>query len=269
MDYIKSNKQFWNQNVESHMTSEFYDVENFLQGKSSLRDIELALLGDVKDKTILHLQCHFGQDTLSLQRKGAQCTGVDFSEQAILQAKKLNTYLQLSATFICSDVYILPQIHEHQYDIVYTTYGTIGWLPDIKKWAKVVSQYLKPGGKLVFVEFHPVVWMYDNDFTKIEYNYFNDTPIIENEEGSYADKDAERKATSISWNHGMASVMQALIDEGLQINDVQEYNYSPYNCFKHCKQIGTNKYIIEPLGQKIPLVYSLVCTKNQLASFDK
>jgi ubiquinone/menaquinone biosynthesis C-methylase UbiE len=262
MDYIKNNKHFWNQNVEHHMQSDFYAVESFLAGKTSLKDIELALLGNIKEKTILHLQCHFGQDTLCLQRMGAKCTGVDFSEQAILQAKKLNSFLQLSATFICSDVFILPQIHEHEYDIVYTTYGTIGWLPDIHQWAKVVHQYLKPGGKLVFVEFHPFVWMYDNDFTKLQYNYFNDEPITEIEEGSYASEDKQRKATSVSWNHGMAEVMQALIHVGLQIENVQEYNYSPYACFKHSKQIASQKYIIEPFEQKVPLVYSLVCSKK-------
>jgi 2-polyprenyl-3-methyl-5-hydroxy-6-metoxy-1,4-benzoquinol methylase len=260
-DYIKANKQFWNQNVEHHMQSDFYDVESFLAGKTSLRDIELALLGNVKDKTILHLQCHFGLDTLSLQRMGAQCTGVDFSEQAILQAKKLNSYLQLSATFICSDLFVLPQIHEHDYDIVFTTYGTIGWLPDINLWASLVSKYIKPGGKLIFAEFHPFVWMYDNDFTKLEYNYFNDAPIIELEEGTYADNNKDHKATSITWNHSMAEVMQALINNGLQIENVQEYNYSPYNCFKHTKQIASQKYIIEPFNQKVPLVYSLVCSK--------
>jgi ubiquinone/menaquinone biosynthesis C-methylase UbiE len=264
MDYIKSNKQFWNQNVESHMQSKFYDVESFLAGKTSLRDIELELLGNVKDKTILHLQCHFGQDTLSLQRMGAQCTGVDFSEQAILQAKKINSFLQLSATFICSDVFILPQIHEHEYDIVFTTYGTIGWLPNINQWAALVSKYLKPGGKLIFVEFHPFVWMYDNDFTKIIYNYFTDAPIKELEEGSYVGYDKERKATSITWNHSISQVMQALINNGLHIDHVQEYNYSPYNCFNQSKQIASQKYIIEAFEQKVPLVYSLVCSKTKL-----
>ena len=127
MDYLKINKQFWNDAVPKHMKSEFYDMQSFRAGKTSLREIELQLLGDVTDKSILHLQCHFGQDTLSLQRMGAICTGIDFSEQAIMHAKKLNKEINEQATFICSDIYELPQIHAHQYDIVYTSYGTIGW----------------------------------------------------------------------------------------------------------------------------------------------
>lgn len=262
MEYLKQNKNYWNEKVEHHVKSDFYDVENFLTGKTSLREIELGLLGNIKDKTILHLQCHFGQDTLSLQRLGAQCTGIDFSEAAILQAKKLNSYLELNASFICSDVYLLPQIHEHQYDIVYTTYGTIGWLPDVNKWAEVISTYLKPGGKLIFIEFHPVVWMFDNDFEKVTYSYFTDAPIIEELEGTYADRNAPIKNTCISWNHGLAEVTQALIDNGIAIEYMQEYNYSPYNCFAGMKQIASQKFIIEKLGANIPMVYSIVGKKK-------
>jgi ubiquinone/menaquinone biosynthesis C-methylase UbiE len=262
MDYLKVNKATWNEKTNVHLASAFYDMEAFLHGANSLRDIELALLGDIKGKSILHLQCHFGQDTLSMARMGAQCTGVDFSDMAILKAKQLNKILNQSANFICSDIYSLHNIHEHQYDIVYTSYGTIGWLPDIKQWAKVVSSYLKPGGKFIFVEFHPVVWMYDNDFTKVTYNYFIDKPIVEEESGSYADASADIQTTSITWNHSIASVVQALIDEGLQIANFQEYDYSPYACFAHTKQIASQKYIIEPFGQKIPLVYSVVAEKK-------
>jgi ubiquinone/menaquinone biosynthesis C-methylase UbiE len=264
MDYLKANLHHWNQTVEHHMQSEFYDVEHFLQGKTSLRDVELGLLGSVQNKTILHLQCHFGQDTLSLQRMGAQCTGVDFSDQAILQAKKLNRFLDLKASFICSDIYMLPQIHEHDYDIVFTTYGTIGWLPNVQQWASIVSQYMKPGGKFVFVEFHPVVWMYNNQFTKVEYSYFNDTPIVEDVQGSYANKEADIRSQNISWNHGMAEVLQALMDNGLNIEHCKEYNYSPYPCFDDMKQIASQKFILPQFDGKIPMLYSVVATKPLL-----
>ncbi len=261
MNYLQENVKFWNGTIEHHLVSEMYDVENFITGKTSLKEIELGLLPPLHQKTLLHLQCHFGQDTISLQRMGALCTGVDFSPAAILQAKKLNKVCNTAATFICSDVYTLPQIHEHQYDVVYSTYGTIGWLPNLAQWADIVNQYLKPGGIFVFAEFHPLVWMWDNDFEKITYSYFTDQPIFEVEEGSYANPSAPTKANSVTWNHGMAEVMQALLQTGLQITAVNEYNYSPYNCLKGMKQVASQRYILEKFDNKLPLVYSLVMQK--------
>lgn len=161
-NYIEKNRQSWNQRTELHVTSAFYDVPGFINGASSLKDIELQLLGDVTGKTILHLQCHFGQDTLSLARLGATVTGIDLSDKAIEAARELAQKVQQDATFICCDLYDLPNYLDEQFDIVFTTYGTIGWLPDLDKWAKIVSRYLKPGGQFVFVEFHPVAWMFDD-----------------------------------------------------------------------------------------------------------
>ena len=263
MNYLKTNKQLWNNKTEVHVNSEFYDNENFINGKSSLNSIELELLGDVKGKSILHLQCHFGQDTISLSRLGAKTVGVDLSDKAIETAKDLAKQTNTTAEFICSDVYDLPNHLNQQFDIVYTCYGTIGWLPDLDKWAKVVCQFLKPGGQFVFVEFHPVVWMFDYDFKKIEYNYFNVEPIIEMEVGTYADKGANIKQESVGWNHDLAEVLNSLIKNGLTINQFNEYNYSPYNCFNNTIKVAPNKYRVEHLDDKIPMVYSLVATKTK------
>jgi ubiquinone/menaquinone biosynthesis C-methylase UbiE len=178
-DYIEINKKTWNNKTEVHVTSDFYDNESFLHGKSTLKDIELNLLGDISGKKILHLQCHFGQDTMTFSRMGAQATGVDLSDKAIEKAKEFNAQLGLDAQFICCDLYDLPNHLDEQFDIVFTSYGTIGWLPDLDKWSKVASQFLKPGGRFIMAEFHPVVWMFDNDFKEVFYNYFNVTPIIE------------------------------------------------------------------------------------------
>ena len=151
---------------------EFYDLDNFVKGKTSLNSIELDLLGDVKGKTILHLQCHFGQDTISLSRLGAEVTGIDLSDKAIQSAQQIAKDTHSNANFICCDIYDLPNHLDKQFDIVFTSYGTIGWLPDLDKWANIVSHYLKPNGQFVFVEFHPVVWMFDDNFEKIGYNDF-------------------------------------------------------------------------------------------------
>ncbi len=264
MDYIQINKKSWDNRVDAHLESTFYDVKGFLQGNTSLKDIELNLLGDLDGKSVLHLQCHFGQDTISLARLGAKVTGVDFSEKAISSAKELAQKSHANATFISCDIYDLPQHLTQQFDIVFTSYGTIGWLPDLEKWAKIVSRFLKPNGQFIFVEFHPVVWMYDDDFTHIKYRYFNSGPIQEAETGTYADKDAEISSEYVMWNHGVGEVINSLIASGLDINSLDEFDYSPYPCFNHTIEVAPKMYRIEHLGDKIPMVYAIVATKKDI-----
>jgi len=261
-DYLDLNKRSWNQRVEAHLRSDFYDLDGFLKGKSSLNEIELGLLGDVRDKTILHLQCHFGQDTLSLGRLGARATGVDLSDVAIERAQALAEQTGVEATFLCCDLYDLPNHLEDRFDIVFTSYGTIGWLPDLDRWAAVVARYLKPGGRFVFVEFHPVLWMFDDDFERIAYRYFKSDPIVETVTGTYADREADIEGTCVSWNHGMGEVVSSLLSQGLILTSLEEYDYSPYDCFRHTAAIAPGKYVIEHLGNKLPMVYSLEAVKR-------
>lgn len=260
-DYLKINKKSWNSRTEIHFDSEFYDNENFIRGNISLNPIELALLGNIKGKSILHLQCHFGQDTISLNRMGAKTTGVDLSDKAIEKAKELAETTNSDARFICCDIYDLPNHLDEKFDIVFTSYGTIGWLPDINKWAAIVSKFLKPEGKFVFVEFHPVVWMFDDDFKFIKYNYLNKGPIEEVEEGTYTDKNAPISENYITWNHGMSEVVNSLISEKLTLESLKEYDYSPYNCFNMTSEIAPKKFRIKHLGDKIPMVYSIVAKR--------
>ena len=261
-DYISINKKSWNKKTEIHVDSDFYDNKNFIKGKSSLHQIELDLLGDIKGKSILHLQCHFGQDTISLSKLGAKATGVDLADKAIAIAKDLAIQTNSDAQFICCNIYDLPEFLNQEFDIVYTSYGTIGWLPDMNEWASIVSQFLKPNGKFVFVEFHPVVWMFDDNFEKIGYNYFNSRPIIETIDGTYADKTAPITDEYITWNHPISEVVNSLINNGITINSLDEFDYSPYNCFNKTIEIAPNKFRIKHLTDKIPMVYSIVGTKN-------
>lgn len=261
-NYIEINKQSWNNRLDAHLNSDFYDMKGFLEGKTSLNDIELNLLGDIKGKTILHLQCHFGQDSISLGRLGAEVTGVDLSDKAIEKAKQIAGDTHSNAEFICCDIYDLPNHLEKQFDMVFTSYGTIGWLPDMEKWAKIVSRFLKPNGKFVFVEFHPFVWMYDDNFETIAYNYFNSGAIVETESGTYADKDANITQEYVGWNHNLGEVINSLIKNGLEINSLDEFDYSPYNCFNRTIEIAPKKYRIKHLDNKIPMVYSIVATKK-------
>jgi ubiquinone/menaquinone biosynthesis C-methylase UbiE len=259
---MEINRQSWNNRTDTHIQSEFYDQAGFLKGKNSLNDIELNLLGKIKGKSILHLQCHFGQDTISLGRLGADVTGVDLSDKAIDRAKQIAKDTNSNAKFICCDVYDLPNHLNEKFDVVFTSYGTIGWLPDLDKWAKIISRFLKPNGQFVFVEFHPVVWMFDDNFDKISFRYFNSGAIIETENGTYADKKADITQSYVMWNHGLSEVINSLISNGLEINALDEFDYSPYNCFQNTLEFEPNKFRIEHLNNKIPMVYSVIATNK-------
>lgn len=261
-DYLEINKESWNDKVGIHVKSDFYKMDKFKRGETSLMPIEIPLLGDISGESVLHLQCHFGQDSLSMARMGAKVTGVDLSDKSIETAKRLNEELGLDAKFINCDVYSTLDHIDQQFDTVFTSYGTIGWLPDINNWAEVVAKSLRSGGRLVFVEFHPVVWMYDDDFTHVKYKYSKDEPIIEELEGTYADTGSGLKTHNVSWNHGIGEVVNALLQHGMELIDLQEYDYSPYDAMKHMVKIDENKYRISKFGDKIPYVYSLVMTKS-------
>lgn len=261
-DYSAINRESWNKRTALHLASDFYNVKGFLQGNSSLNSIELELLGDVRGKRILHLQCHFGQDSLSLARMGAQVTGIDLSDLAIESAKMLSKESGTHAEFICCDLYDLPKHLDAQFDLVFTSYGTIGWLPDLQKWAQVISKFLKSGGSFVFAEFHPVVWMFDDAFENIAYQYFKSSAIIETTTGTYAEKEAAVTLESVNWNHALSEVFDNLVKEGISIDTFREYDYSPYNCFQNTVEFEPGKYRIEHLGNKIPMVYALLGTKK-------
>lgn len=261
-DHIGTNRESWNKRVETHLTSEFYDLPGFLAGKTSLNQIELNLLGDVKDQRVLHLQCHFGQDSISLSRLGARVIGVDFSEKAISAAIRLAAETKSSAKFICCNLYDLANYLDEQFDIVFTSYGVIGWLPDLDKWAKIVSKFLKPNGRFVFVEFHPVVWIFDDNFENIRYRYFNSGAIIETQSGTYADRTAKISNKSATWNHSLSEVINSLIQNGLSIDSLVEYDYSPYNCFNKTVEFSPKKFRIAHLDNKIPMVYSIEARKK-------
>jgi ubiquinone/menaquinone biosynthesis C-methylase UbiE len=262
-NWLEINRTSWNDRVDSHKNSAFYDLDAFKKTRDALMPIEKRELGDVSNKSLLHLQCHFGMDTLSWAERGATVTGVDFSEKAIELARELAAELNYpNARFIQSDIYDLPNHLDAQFDVVFTSYGTVGWLPDMNKWAATVAHFLKPNGTFYIADFHPFVWTLSNDFTKIEYNYFGGEPIVEVENGTYTDRNAPIKNTSISWNHSLSSIINALINNGLRIEFVNEFPYSPYNCFEKTVLGNDGFYRIEGLENRIPVVYSIKAIKN-------
>lgn len=261
-DYFTTNKQLWEKRVSIHVSSEFYNVASFKAGKTSLNEIELKALGNVKGKSLLHLQCHFGMDTISWAKEGAIVTGIDFSEEAINTAKNLAEEMNAPADFICSDVYDLPDKLNGKFDIVFTSYGVIGWLPDLDKWAAVIDHFLKPGGTFFIAEFHPVLWMMDDNFTHLKYSYFNDQVIETVSQGTYGDRYAAISSTEYGWNHSFDEVISNLLKYDLQITGFKEYPYSPYNCFNNTEKGNDGMFRIKGLEDKLPMMYSIKAIKS-------
>jgi len=194
---------------------------------------------------------------------GAKATGVDFSDKAIDLAKDLNEELKLDANFICSNVYDLKENLNKNFDIVFTSYGTIGWLPDLNKWAEIISYFLKPDGIFFLAEFHPVVWMFDEKVKNLKYSYFNsDQPIEETLEGTYPDRKADIKMTEYGWNHSLDEVFNSLKNNGLVIESFNEYPFSFYNCFPNMIKGEDNFWRIKGYENIIPMMYSIKAMKD-------
>lgn len=259
--YFKANIEHWNHRTPIHIDSEFYDVPSFKKGKNSLNTIELDLLGDLQGKHILHLQCHFGQDTLSLARMGAHVTGLDFSPEAIKGAELLAKELRVPANFICGNVLEVDKYVEETFDIVFASYGICGWLPDLTQWGELISQRLKKGGLFIIVDFHPALWMFDDHFRYLAYSYFNTGVIQEEINQTYTDGANIPSLTSYSWNHSLSEIISALISAGLYIEQFSEYDYSPYSCFQGVIDRPEGGYYIKGLEGKLPMVYALKCRK--------
>ena len=222
---LAANRDNWDERTPAHAASDFYDVAGFKQGRITLTDIERQEVGDVSGKTLLHLQCHFGLDTMSWSRLGAKATGVDFSETAIGLARVLNEEQGLGARFISSDIYDLPDVLEEQFDIVFTSYGVLSWLPDIAGWAEVVSNHLKPAGVFYIVEFHPFAAVFeaseDGDMAPV-HDYFHHELFSEGGEPGYAGTEILETPT-YEWQHSLSDIVCALIDAGLRIEFLHEF----------------------------------------------
>lgn len=255
MDYLAINKEAWDKRTLVHIESKFYDVETFLAGRSSLNPIELAETGDVAGKSLLHLQCHFGQDTLSWARLGAEVTGVDLSPEAIEQAKGLAEKTGLKAQFILDDVYHFGETSSEQFDIVFTSYGALCWLPDLERWASLIARLLKPGGQLNLVEFHTFNELLSG------YSYFpSSTPDIESS-GTYTENFPGEESEMVTWPHSLSEVISALIKAGIVIENFNEFPFSPYNCYEGLEYVEGRGYQKLFKGHQIPLVYSITGRK--------
>jgi len=266
-NYTRTNRQNWNERVPIHARSQMYDLASFKAGASSLHSIEREELGDdVPGKRLLHLQCHFGLDTLSWAKHGAQVTGVDFSDAAIALAQQLSDELQIPATWICADVLALRDVVAGQYDIVYTSYGVLPWLADLQRWAQVIADSLVPGGIFYIVEDHPFGSVFGNEdeTTKLNvaYSYFPSLEPTRWEAGpTYTDGDEVPSTPNYEWTHSLGEVITALATAELQIAYVHEFPFCAWRRFRWLK-LGADGWWHQPPDEpSVPLTFSLRATK--------
>ena len=270
---LEINRVWWDERVPLHVASEFYDVDAFRAGGSSLRQFELDEIGAVDGKRLAHLQCHFGLDTLSWARQGAVVAGLDYSEPAIEAATALAQETGIAADFVAADVYdAVAALGNRQFEIVYTGLGALNWLPDLPRWAAIVAALLEPGGRLYLSEFHPFTWIFGDDALEIVYDYFHDPAgvVLDEETGTYADEGAatEHDAT-LEWAHTLADVVTAVIGAGLRLESLKEHDFTLFPRFSHlvidphALEAGIGPVYRQPKGRpRIPLMYSLRAVKD-------
>ncbi len=264
---MKCNQDFWDSLVDEHYSSEFYGVDKFLNGQNSLDEIELEVIGEIAGKNILHVQCHFGLSTLSLAREGGSVSGADFSYKAIQAANKLCHISGLDAKFYQSNVYELSEKIPYKFDIVFTSYGVLCWLPDLGEWAKQIASRISPGGKFCIVEFHPIMHALKRSSRGpviIGRPYFNENVMefIPDGSGSYALPEVPSRHTTYEWAHPISEIVTSLVDAGLHILEMEEYPYSTQGGFSECLVVGQDglwRYPDSEFG--VPLTFSITAEK--------
>ena len=264
-DYLEANRALWDEWTAIHEGSAFYDLEGFRKGGVRLHDFELEEVGDVRGKELLHLQCHFGMDTLSWARLGARATGVDFSGQAVALATRLAEELDLEATFLQANILELPDVLEGEFDVVYTSRGVLGWLPDVPRWAEVITHFLRPGGFFYIHEIHPFVYVFDVDEgatePRVKYPYFAQREPLAFESSDYAVPDAPVKQPfAYDWSHSLGEIINALVRNELRIDFLHEWQFLNWDMpFLEKGENGLWRY---PGPGELPLSFSLRATKE-------
>jgi len=266
-DSFAINHAWWDGVVETHVKSPMYLTKAFREGGDTLHPIESGEIGDIRGQTLVHLQCHFGLDTLSLARRGAKVTGLDFSANALAAARALAQDTGIDARFVESNVYDAPQALGVTYDIAYVTWGAINWLPDLNRWAQVVAAVLKPGGFLYLLEGHPAALMLGQK-TKDEpltpgYAYFaHEAPQVFEEEGTYADRNAKLAQTRThEWAHPISEILTALIAAGLTIVMFHEHDRLAWQLWPCLEYDGNRMYRLPAGHMPLPLSFSIKARK--------
>ena len=258
------NRAAWDERVPLHIASDFYDNAGFIAGRTSLRPFEIDEVGPVAGRSLVHLQCHFGQDTLSWARLGARVTGLDFSPAAVDAARALAADVDVDATFVVADVYDAVDALDHAtFDVVYTGLGALTWLPDMARWAHIVAALVAPGGFLHLSEFHPLSDVFSHERLEAVHDYFTKPEGTRYDEpGSYVDWDAPTtENVNYIWTHPVGSVVSALIDAGLRLDFLHEHDHTLFERWPFLERRDDFSYHLPAGMPRLPLMYSLQASR--------
>ncbi|MCB9762680.1 MAG: methyltransferase domain-containing protein [Alphaproteobacteria bacterium] len=276
-DLHEANRQSWNAATRAHNSHKGDQAAFFRAGGDTLFPEEVALLGPLDGRRLVHLQCNAGQDSLSLARRGAEVVGVDISDEAIDFARRLSAGSGIPATFERADVFDWLETTDQRFDLAFSSYGALGWLSDLQTWARGVARVLRPGGRLVVVEFHPVAWTLDRD-GMLTYDYFDEQPIVEAEgvhdyvadsgtgllpmEGSEGVQGFRNPHPTWEFQWSIAEILSAALGAGLQLTAFREYPYSN-GCRMYADQVmdEARRYHPPPGRPRLPLMFGLVAAR--------
>jgi SAM-dependent methyltransferase len=264
---LQSNKALWNELTAIHARGETYRMSAFKQGAKQLDPLVRAEVGDVAGKSLLHLQCHFGMDTLMWARLGARVTGIDLADEAITLARQLSAETGIPATFIESNLYDLPHVLAGAFDIIFTSWGVLSWLPDLTQWGQIIARYLAPGGFFYIAEGHPFLQVfYDGDDAanlRVHYAYFHQAqPLFFPPGHDYADQTQRLTNPEYLWHHTVGDILNALIDAGLRITFFHEHPILTWKAFPFLVSDEQGYWRLPPEYPHFPLSFSLKATKE-------
>jgi len=263
--HVAANRANWDDRVPVHAASSHYDVDGWLANPRGPRVEELDALGDVGGLDLIHLQCHFGMDTLAFAHAGAQVTGIDFSPVAIGEARSLAARASLTdrARFVEADVLQAADAVDGQtYDIVYVSLGALCWLPSITQWAAQVAGLLRPGGRLYLHDVHPLMVAVADDDLRFQYSYFEEAqPASYDDATTYTDGDAPLANTrTYEWNHSLGEIVTAVLAHGLQIDQLTEHDWTTYPRFPWLIQTGERRWRSPTERPRVPLSFTLLAS---------
>ena len=267
-EHREANRTNWDDRVPAHLASEFYGVDDFIAGTRNLTqavDFDCAQLGDVRGRSLLHVQCHIGLDTLSWARLGASVTGVDFSERSIEAARDISRRSGVPGRFVLADVHEAPEVLAETFDIVYASEGVLCWLPSVAAWARVVRRFTRPGGTFYIRDGHPVAHTLDlqrSDGQLVMVDpYFEGEAIRYEEPGTYTEAGVEIDHTvTYEWNHSLGEIVSALADEGFRVESLREYPFSGYQAQPEMVQGDDGWWRLPDRPERLPLLFGLKAT---------
>jgi SAM-dependent methyltransferase len=267
-DYRVLNRGSWDERAPAHANSPDYAVARFLEDAAYLSHVvrfDLPLLGDIRGRRGVHLQCHIGTDTVSLARLGASMSGLDFSPPALDQARRLASATGADVEFVEADLYdAVAVLGAQRFDLVYTGVGALCWLPDIERWAAVVAELLAPGGRLFMREGHPMLWALDESrhdgLLVVDYPYFErEEPMVFTDGGTYVQTDEVfSENTTHVWNHGLGEIITALLTRGMRVTGLVEHDSAPWDALPgRMEEVGDREFRLADRPWRLAQTYTL------------